>query len=91
MDLSETREKLEFIVEIKINYPDKASAESILKAISPDNCSAPPGLEIRSEVSRNAVILSISCVKGLGSLISTIDDLLSCIQVAEKALKGIMT
>ncbi|MBS7619414.1 hypothetical protein KEJ21_02055 [Candidatus Bathyarchaeota archaeon] len=77
-------------MEIKINYPDKASAESILKAISPDNRSAPPGIEIKSEVSKNAVKLSISCVKGLGSLISTIDDLLSCIQIAEKALKGII-
>lgn len=77
-------------MEIKISYPDESSAVSILKAISPDNYSAPPGVEIKSEVSRNKVKLSITSVKGLGSLISTIDDLLSCIQIAEKALKGII-
>lgn len=89
MNLLENRERLELLVEISINYPNEASAKSILKAISPDNYSAPPGIEIRSEVSGTQVKLSIASVKGIGSLISTIDDLLSCMQIAEKALKGI--
>jgi hypothetical protein len=31
----------------------------------------------------------IRCPKGVGSLISTLDDLLSCLAAAEKALTGL--
>lgn len=87
--MSENKGRLEIRVEIKINYPDETSANAVLKAISPDNYSSPKGIEITSETSGNVVKLSITCIKGLGSLISTVDDLLSCIQAAERALKGI--
>lgn len=75
---------------IRIEYTDAGTAHHILEAISPDNYDAPRGVEIDAEVEGTSLRLSVSCVRGVGSLIETVDDILSCVQAAERALTEVL-
>lgn len=77
--------------EITICYKTCKEAETIVRAVSPDNLEVPLGLSIRTFNRRNVVISKIICRKGLETLISTINDLLECIQAAERAVKSAMS
>ncbi|RJS85214.1 KEOPS complex subunit [Candidatus Bathyarchaeota archaeon] len=78
--------------EIVLRYENEKVAEAIAKAVSPDNVKVPKGLKIETWTSENNVITSIIYEEErLGTFISTIDDLLSCITVVERtfaALQG---
>jgi hypothetical protein len=65
-------------------------ARSIMEAISPDNLQSPRGVVIKTKVKDSELHMTISCVGGIKSLIATLDDLLSCIQAAERALLEIV-
>ena len=72
--------------ELKLRYYDVATAEAIVGAVSPDNFQVPEGLELSVLQEKTEIHIRVRCSKGVGSLISTLDDLLSCITAAEKAL-----
>ena len=73
---------------LRIRYGDLASAEAVMRAISPDNLKA-EGISIDA-VSRGCVLeVRVICGRGVGSLVATLDDVLSCISAAEKALGGV--
>ena len=72
---------------ITIEYGSPEAAQSILRAIAPDNAGTPEGTNIEAHVDRGTLRISVRSNRGLGSLVSTLDDLLSCIQAAEAALK----
>jgi len=73
---------------VRIRYGDEASAEAVMRAISPDNLKA-EGISIDA-VSRDGVLeVRVTCGRGVGSLVATLDDVLSCISAAEKALGGV--
>lgn len=74
---------------IKLRYASEEEARAIYDAVLPDNERLPPGLRMRTSVSGRELIIEVSCSKGLESLWATLDDLLSCIQVAERALNVI--
>lgn len=84
--MSESSTGLEASATINITYSDPETARFIMEAISPDNLRAPPGLAIDTEVVGSKLRVKVSCSKGVGSLIATVDDLLSCVQTAEKAI-----
>jgi tRNA threonylcarbamoyladenosine modification (KEOPS) complex Pcc1 subunit len=71
---------------VTIQYRDHKTAESILRAIEPDNLTTPTGVEIEAEATGGIVTINVMCVRGVGSLVATLDDLLSCIQAAEAAI-----
>ena len=71
---------------IDIHYEDSKTARSIMEAISPDNLDAPEGIDVATKVDGDILKISISCSRDIGSLISTVDDLLSCVQAAERAI-----
>ena len=72
---------------ISLVYGGEREAEAILKSISPDNIDLPKGLVIRTFTEkRNLIALITYDGDNLLTLRSTIDDLLSCISVAEKTL-----
>jgi len=71
---------------IDIHYNDPEKAHFILEAISPDNLQAPEGVTVEADVIGSTLRVKVSCDKGVGSLIATVDDLLSCVQAAEKAI-----
>lgn len=74
---------------IDIHYEDSKKARCIMEAISPDNLDAPEGIDVAAKVEGNILKISISCSRDIGSLLSTVDDLLSCIQAAERAIDEI--
>lgn len=72
-----------------IRYSNVEIANAVLEAIGPDNCHAPEGIEIEAYLDGSVLNLEILCAKGVGSLITTLDDLLACISAAEKAISGL--
>ncbi|MGD2142037.1 MAG: KEOPS complex subunit Pcc1 [Candidatus Bathyarchaeota archaeon] len=80
----------ETTVDISIHYYDIDTALCIMKAITPDNIETPKGITIKSRVEGKMLVLKVECGRGLGSLIATVDDLLSCIQAAERAIEEIV-
>jgi len=78
---------LEVEAKISLAYRDEVKAKAINEAISPDNIDAPEGLSIETFTEENRVI---TLIKYSGAnfltLQSTIDDLLSCVSVAEKSI-----
>ncbi len=75
--------------EIEITYEDRRAAKSIAAAVSPDNSNPPRGLFVETKAVGSTVRSVIQCDKKIETLISTIDDLLSAIQSAERTLAGI--
>jgi hypothetical protein len=74
---------------IQLIYRDKKTARAIQKAIIPDNIGAPDGIHIITVVEENVLGIEVISDRSIGSLVSTLDDLLSCIQAAEKTLQEI--
>jgi len=72
---------------ITLVYDDEREAKSISRAVSPDNVGAPKELFIKTEVADNSVITTIKYSgERVETLLSTIDDLLSCVSTAEKTI-----
>ena len=71
---------------VTIEYVDQRTAEAILRAIEPDNLKTPDGVEIEADATGGVVTINVECMRGIGSLVATLDDLLSCIQAAEAAI-----
>ena len=74
---------------ISLEYDDEKIAEAIVKAISPDNVEYGEMLSVKTFKEGNMVISLVFCKEKIGTFISTIDDLLRCISVAEKTFKVI--
>ncbi|MDR1992131.1 MAG: hypothetical protein LBQ98_01305 [Nitrososphaerota archaeon] len=74
---------------ITLEYPDKKTANAVAKAVSPDNLKTLAGLQLKTIQENTQVITDIHCDSNLSTFISTIDDLLFCATVAEKAIKVI--
>ena len=75
---------------ITIDYWDGETARSVKSAIEPDNFSVPNGVHIITLVDLSSLIIEVDCEKGVDTLVATLDDLLSCIQAAEKALEEVV-
>jgi hypothetical protein len=75
--------------ELTLRYPDTETARAVADAVSPDNFQAPEGMKVKVKVSNARIDIYIYCPKGVGSLISTLDDLMACLAAAEKALSGL--
>jgi tRNA threonylcarbamoyladenosine modification (KEOPS) complex Pcc1 subunit len=73
--------------EIALDYEDEAIARAVAKAVSPDNSKTPNGLSVETIWKDGKVLTKIECERGFPTFIATIDDLLSCISIAEKALR----
>jgi hypothetical protein len=71
--------------EIKLFYKNEKEAEAVAKAVSPDNLEVPPGLFVKTVRRDSKVFTTVECQTKLQTFIATIDDLLSCVSVAEKA------
>ncbi len=77
-----------FRAELRLSYPEEL-AKAIYDAIKPDNERLPPGLAIETRLSGRAVELVVECEKSLESLWATLDDLLACVQAAERTLRAL--
>ena len=70
---------------IILAYRNKREAEAVAKAVSPDNVKVPSGLSVKTAHRGAKVLTLIKCETTLPTFISTIDDLLCCASIAEKA------
>ena len=70
---------------IIISYENEREAEAVAEAVSPDNVKVPPGLSVTTTRKGSKVLTSVKCKSRFKTFIATIDDLLCCISVAERA------
>jgi hypothetical protein len=68
---------------IELEYKNKMEAEKVARSISLDN-----GHYAQAEVRENRLILTASAISA-PSMLHTLDDLLSCVKVANEMVKGI--
>jgi len=87
--LSEGRGTTELEATLRVRCSGRAEAESIMRAVSPDNLQAPEGITLRTCVENGELVIRVSCSRRIGSLVATLDDLISCIQAAERAIEGL--
>jgi phosphoserine phosphatase len=73
-------------VDFSFSYSSNKMADAIMRSISPDNLKTPFGLIVKARRDGERVKVKIVTVKGVETLLSTINDLLSCIQTAEGVL-----
>jgi len=71
--------------EIVLSYRNEQEAEAVADAVSPDNFKVPRGLFIKTTHKGVKVLTIVRCDLRLQTFIATVDDLLSCASVAEKA------
>ncbi len=71
--------------EIRLCYGNEREAEAVAKAVSPDNVEVPSGLTVKTVRKRAEVLTRVECQTRLQTFIATLDDLLSCVSVAEKS------
>ena len=64
-------------------------AKAVAEAINPDNLQAPDGLTLAVKRRGAEISIEVRCPKGVGNLLSTLDDLLSCLSAAEKTIDGL--
>jgi tRNA threonylcarbamoyladenosine modification (KEOPS) complex Pcc1 subunit len=72
--------------EILLEYKNEDVASVIANAVSPDNFKTPKGLTVNTVCSNKEVITKVKCKGKFQTFISTIDDLLFCVSVAERSL-----
>ena len=74
---------------ITLEYDDEKTAEAVAEAVSPDNFKTPIGLVVRTVWKNNKVVTEIKADEKIATFLATIDDLLSSVSIAEKALKAV--
>ena len=74
---------------IEIDYGESDTATAVQKAITPDNLTVPDGMHIITLVNGSILEIEVYTDRSIGSLVATLDDLLSCIQAAEKAIEEV--
>jgi hypothetical protein len=75
--------------EIALSYKSIKEAEAVAQAVSPDNVKVPPGLFIKTTKQGKKVLTQITCETRLETFMATIDDLLSAVSVAERAVSAV--
>lgn len=75
---------LRLVIEKRLS--SREIARAIKEAIQPDNKEAPANTEIELELLESCLKIKISSTADIPSFLRTIDDLLVCINAAEKVL-----
>lgn len=77
-------------ITIKIRHASRKFAESISKSVSPDNLKAPSNVIVETNARGNTTTSIVICER-LETFITTIDDLLLCMDAAQKTLEEVKT
>ena len=77
-------------ITIKIRYASRKFAESVAKSVSPDNRKAPPNVIVKTRARENITTSIVKCER-LETFIATVDDLLLCMDAAQKTLEEVKT
>ena len=74
-------------VQITLNNISKKRAESIQKALEPDNVNFPENLTLQIENIDNKLVFNFHGLNNMKTLIATIDEVLEHIQVTLKVME----
>jgi len=74
-------------VKITLNNLSKNKAESIRKALEPDNVDFPENLTLQVENVDNKLVLNFQSQGNMKKLIATVDEVLEHVQVALKVIE----
>ncbi len=73
-------------VQVSLNNITKQKADSVKKALEPDNIDFPKGLSMNVESQKDKLVFNFYSDDSMKKLIGTIDEVLSHIQVALKVI-----
>ena len=74
-------------VQISLNNLSKEKAQTVKKALDPDNVNFPQGLSLNVENIDNKVIFKFESEDSMKKMIGTIDEVLAHVQVALKVIE----
>ena len=74
-------------VQISLNNISKEKAETVKKALEPDNVDFPEGLSLYVENIDNKLVFNFESKKNMKQLIRTVDEILEHVQVALKVIE----
>ena len=74
-------------VQIVLNNISKEKADTVKKALEPDNVDFPEGLSLNVENVDNKLVFNFESKKNMKQLIGTIDEVMDHIQVALKVIE----
>ena len=74
-------------VQVVLNNISKEKAETVKKALEPDNVNFPEGLSLYVENVDNKLVFNFQSKKNMKQLIGTIDEVLEHVQVALKVIE----
>jgi phosphoserine phosphatase len=66
---------------------DRMMAKAIVAALSPDNIKVPEGISIKTYRRGGRALVKLISVKGLESVLSTLDEILACSQLALSSIR----
>lgn len=76
-------------VELRVYVDDHLKARALLRALEPDNQSAPERLTIKGWVSGSMLIMKVRSEVKIETILNTLDDLVVCLSTAEKCLEAV--
>jgi tRNA threonylcarbamoyladenosine modification (KEOPS) complex Pcc1 subunit len=74
-------------VQVILNNISKEKAETVKKALEPDNVDFPEGLSLNVENVDNKLVFNFESKKNMKQLTSTVDEVMEHIQVALKVIE----
>ena len=74
-------------VQIVLNNISKEKADTVKKALEPDNVDFPEGLSLDVENVDNKLVFNFESKKNMKQLIGTVDEVLEHVQVALKVIE----
>ena len=77
-------------ITLKIRHASRKFAQSLAKSVSPDNLKAPSNVIVETNARGNTTTSIVECER-LETFITTIDDLLLCMDAAQKTLEEVKT
>ena len=76
-----------FKVQLVLNNISKEKAETVKKALEPDNVNFPEGLSLYVENIDNKLVFNFESKKNMKQLTGTVDEVMEHIQVALKVIE----
>jgi hypothetical protein len=74
-------------VQVILNNITKEKAETVKKALEPDNVNFPEGLSLNVENIDNKLIFNFESKKNMKQLVGTVDEVMEHIQVALRVIE----
>ena len=74
-------------VQVILNNISKEKAETVKKALEPDNVDFPEGLSLYIENIDNSLVFNFESKKNMKQLIGTVDEVMEHIQIALKVIE----